>query len=106
MNRQKPSRAGGGYGGGMAQYVDWDLAAATAAALGRTGPQVSYDEAVEVVNDLRQLTDEAAGYVLDYTDLRPVGPNLLPDSDTKQARGREPCRLTAPGLLLCGVTEG
>jgi len=59
----------------MAQYVDWDLAAATAAALGRTGPQVSYDEAVEVVNDLRQLTDEAAGYVLDYTDLRPVGPD-------------------------------
>jgi coenzyme F420 biosynthesis associated uncharacterized protein len=57
------------------QFVDWDLAAATAAALGRTGPQVSYDEAVEVVADLRQLTDEAAGHVLDYTLLRPLGPD-------------------------------
>jgi coenzyme F420 biosynthesis associated uncharacterized protein len=59
----------------MAQFVDWDLAAATAAALGRTGPQVSYDEAVEVVNDLRRLTDEAAGHVLEYTQMRPVGPD-------------------------------
>jgi coenzyme F420 biosynthesis associated uncharacterized protein len=57
------------------QFVDWDLAAATAATLGRTGPQVSYDEAVEVVADLRQLTDEAAGHVLDYTQLRPTGPD-------------------------------
>jgi coenzyme F420 biosynthesis associated uncharacterized protein len=59
----------------MAQFVDWDLAAATAAALGRTGPQVSYDEAVDVVGDLRQLTGEAAGHVLDYTQLRAVGPD-------------------------------
>jgi coenzyme F420 biosynthesis associated uncharacterized protein len=36
---------------------------------------VSYDEAVEVVADLRQLTDEAAGHVLDYTQMRPVGPD-------------------------------
>src|SRR5690349_20783966 len=59
----------------MAQFVDWDLAAATAATLGRTGPQVSYDEAVEVVGDLRRLTDEAAGHVLTYTGMRPVGPD-------------------------------
>jgi coenzyme F420 biosynthesis associated uncharacterized protein len=59
----------------MAQFVDWDLAAATAAALGRTGPQVTYDDAVEVVADLRRLTDEAAGHVLEYTQLRPVGPD-------------------------------
>ncbi|NJC69182.1 zinc-dependent metalloprotease [Planosporangium thailandense] len=57
------------------QFVDWDLAAATAATLGRTGPQVSYDEALEVVADLRKLTDEAAGHVLEYTGLRPVGPD-------------------------------
>ncbi|HEV7897926.1 MAG TPA: zinc-dependent metalloprotease [Planosporangium sp.] len=57
------------------QFVDWDLASATAAALGRTGPQVSYDEAVEVVADLRRLTDEAARHVLDYTLLRPAGPD-------------------------------
>jgi coenzyme F420 biosynthesis associated uncharacterized protein len=59
----------------MAQFVDWDLAAATAAALGRTGPQVSYDEAVEVVGDLKQVTAEAAGHVLEYTRMRPVGPD-------------------------------
>jgi coenzyme F420 biosynthesis associated uncharacterized protein len=59
----------------MAQFVDWDLAAATAAALGRTGPQVSYDEAVEVVGDLKQVTAVAAGHVLEYTQMRPVGPD-------------------------------
>ncbi|ROT28111.1 zinc-dependent metalloprotease [Micromonospora sp. HM5-17] len=55
----------------MAQFVDWDLAAATAGALGKSGPRVSYDEATAVVADLRRLTDEAAGHVLEYTGLRP-----------------------------------
>jgi coenzyme F420 biosynthesis associated uncharacterized protein len=59
----------------MAQFVDWDLAAATAAALGRTGPQVTYDEAAEVVADLRRLTDQAAGHVLDFTQMHPQGPD-------------------------------
>lgn len=54
----------------MAQFVDWDLAAATAGALGKTGPKVSYEEATAVVGDLRQLTDEAAGHVVAYTGLR------------------------------------
>jgi coenzyme F420 biosynthesis associated uncharacterized protein len=54
----------------MAQFVDWDLAAATAGALGRAGPSVSFDEAAETVADLRRLTDEAAGHVLDFTGLR------------------------------------
>lgn len=54
----------------MAQFVDWDLAAATAGALGRSGPRVSYDEATDVVADLRRLTDEAAGHVTSYTGLR------------------------------------
>ncbi|MEV1286035.1 zinc-dependent metalloprotease [Micromonospora sp. NPDC049679] len=54
----------------MAQFVDWDLAAATAGALGKSGPKVSYDEAAEVVTDLRRLTDEAAGHVTSYTGLR------------------------------------
>jgi coenzyme F420 biosynthesis associated uncharacterized protein len=54
----------------MAQFVDWDLAAATAGALGKAGPKVSYDEASAVVADLRRLTDEAAGHVADYTGLR------------------------------------
>ena len=54
----------------MAQFVDWDLAAATAGALGKSGPAVSYEEAAEVVADLRRLTDEAAGHVAAYTGLR------------------------------------
>lgn len=55
----------------MAQFVDWDLAAVTAGALGKAGPRVSYDEATEVVADLRRLTDEAAEHVERYTGLRP-----------------------------------
>ncbi|MDM4721286.1 zinc-dependent metalloprotease [Micromonospora sp. WMMA1363] len=54
----------------MAQFVDWDLAAATAGVLGKSGPPVSYAEATEVVGDLRRLTDEAVGHVADFTGLR------------------------------------
>ncbi|GIF65143.1 hypothetical protein Ais01nite_31780 [Asanoa ishikariensis] len=54
----------------MAQFVDWDLAAATAGALGKSGPRASYEEATEVVADLRRLTEEAAGHVSDYTGLQ------------------------------------
>lgn len=54
----------------MAQLVDWDLAAATARALGRSGPRVTFAEAAAVVADLRRLTDEAAGHVAAYTALR------------------------------------
>jgi coenzyme F420 biosynthesis associated uncharacterized protein len=53
----------------MAQFVDWDLATATAAALGKSGPPASYAEAAEVVADLRRLTDEAAGHVVEFTGL-------------------------------------
>lgn len=55
----------------MSQFVDWDLAAATAGALGRAGPHVTYDEAADVVADLRRLTDEAAEHVSSYTKLEP-----------------------------------
>jgi len=54
----------------MAQFVDWDLAAATAGALGKSGPRASFEEASGVVADLRRLTEEAAGHVADYTGLR------------------------------------
>ncbi|HWS32887.1 MAG TPA: zinc-dependent metalloprotease [Actinoplanes sp.] len=53
----------------MAQFVDWDLAAATAGALAKTGPAVSYEEATQVVSELRALTDEAAVHVAAYTGL-------------------------------------
>lgn len=60
----------------MTQFVDWDLAAATAGALGKSGPRISYQEAVDAVADLRRLSDEAAGHVVDYTGLRPRVPHL------------------------------
>ncbi len=53
----------------MAQFVDWDLAAATAGALAKSGPAVSYDDAMRVVTELRALTDEAAEHVAAYTGL-------------------------------------
>jgi coenzyme F420 biosynthesis associated uncharacterized protein len=53
----------------MAQFVDWDLAAATAGALSKSGPAVSYEDAMRVVSELRALTDEAAGHVARYTGL-------------------------------------
>jgi coenzyme F420 biosynthesis associated uncharacterized protein len=55
----------------MAQFVDWDLAAATAGALGKSGPRVTLQEASDVVADLRQLADEAAHHVQAYTGLVP-----------------------------------
>ncbi len=54
----------------MAQFVDWDLAAATAAALGKSGPAVSYEEAAAAVTDLRGLADEATEHVSSFTGLR------------------------------------
>ncbi|GAA2613886.1 hypothetical protein GCM10010399_50960 [Dactylosporangium fulvum] len=54
----------------MAQFVDWDLAAATAAALGKSGPAVSYEEAAAAVADLRGLANEAAEHVTAFTGLR------------------------------------
>jgi len=53
----------------MTKFVDWDLAAATAGALSKSGPAVSYEEAMQVVAQLRALTDEAAGHVAAYTGL-------------------------------------
>ena len=64
----------------MGQLVDWDLAAATAGALGKAGPNVSYTEAAEVVAELRRLADEAAGHVAEYTQLSgPASPVRIVD---------------------------
>jgi coenzyme F420 biosynthesis associated uncharacterized protein len=57
----------------MAQYVDWDLAEATAGALHKTGPRASLREATDVVADLRRLADEAAQHVQEFTGLAAVG---------------------------------
>jgi coenzyme F420 biosynthesis associated uncharacterized protein len=53
----------------MVQFVDWDLAAATAGALGKSGPKVSLEEAADAVADLRRLADDAAVHVAEYTQL-------------------------------------
>src|SRR5215467_10722463 len=55
----------------MADFVDWDLAAATARTLGKGGPEISLTDATEVVADLRRLTDEAAGHVIAFTKMTP-----------------------------------
>ncbi|WP_018352300.1 zinc-dependent metalloprotease [Longispora albida] len=61
----------------MTQFVDWELAAATAARLGGSGPRVTYTEAAETVTELRRLADEAAGHVEEFTGLR-CPPDLPP----------------------------
>ena len=78
----------------MAHFVDWDLAAATAGALGRTGPNVSYDEAADVVADLRRLTDEASEHVLGYTKMRPQ----LTDAPVKIVDRRDWASINIDGL--------
>src|SRR5688500_6083708 len=57
----------------MAQFVDWDLAAATAGTLGKSGPRVTLREASDVVSDLRRLADDAAAHVESYTGLTATG---------------------------------
>src|SRR5688572_10645183 len=57
------------YGGGMAQLVDWEVAATTAQALRRAGPNVTLAEASAVVADLRRLTSQAAEQVAAFTGL-------------------------------------
>ena len=55
----------------MAQLVDWDLARTTARTLGKGGPEITLTEAADVVADLRGLTDEAAGHVLEFAKMPP-----------------------------------
>ncbi|HZG96406.1 MAG TPA: zinc-dependent metalloprotease [Mycobacteriales bacterium] len=51
------------------QMIDWDVAVATARRLMRPGPQVSPQEAREVVAELRGLVPTAEQHVRDYTHL-------------------------------------
>jgi len=53
----------------MARFVDWDLAASTAATLGKTGPHIPLVEAAEAVAELRHTADEAVGHVAEFTGL-------------------------------------
>jgi coenzyme F420 biosynthesis associated uncharacterized protein len=58
----------------MADFVDWDLAVATAGVLGKSGPRVTPEEARAVVTDLRRLAAEAARHVEEFTHMVPLGP--------------------------------
>src|SRR4051794_38827401 len=60
-----------GWGGCLGEFVVWVRAAATAGALSKSGPAVSYEDAMAVVSDLRALTEEASGHVAAYTGLNP-----------------------------------
>src|SRR6478609_8392880 len=53
------------------EIVDWDLAVSTARKLVRPGPELTPDEATEVVRELRSLADEALTHVVAYTGLTP-----------------------------------
>jgi coenzyme F420 biosynthesis associated uncharacterized protein len=58
--------------------VDWDLAARTAAVVGRPGPQIPPDQAAEVVAELRTASAAATGHVTGLTGLvAPPGPGVL-----------------------------
>ena len=51
------------------QMIDWDLAVATAKRMMRPGPEVSREEAQQVVGDLRQGAEDSTAHVRDYTGL-------------------------------------
>lgn len=61
----------------MAQFVDWDLAAATAGVLGKSGPPATAEEAAEAVAELRTLAELAAGHVAAYTLMAPPATDPL-----------------------------
>ena len=112
----------------MAQFIDWDLAAATAKTLGKGGPEITLAEAGEVVADLRRLTDEAAGHVIEFAQMSPevahrpvrvvdrgdwAAVNIAGLRDVitplagKFLQGREPSGLTGMiGPRLAGVQAG
>lgn len=54
---------------GDTDFVDWDLAAATAQRLAGTGPSATASEARTAVGDLRRFSGEAERYVRDVTGL-------------------------------------
>ncbi|REE97931.1 zinc-dependent metalloprotease [Thermomonospora umbrina] len=56
-----------------AQMIDWNVAVQTGSRLVRPGPQVSPEEARDVVEDLRRLARVAEGHVRDFTGLEAVG---------------------------------
>ncbi|MFI8517839.1 zinc-dependent metalloprotease [Streptomyces sp. NPDC085481] len=69
-------------GAGTSGMVDWNLAVATATRLVRPGPEVSRDEAREVVAELRRHAKAAEEHVRAYTRMIPEGHDPADITDT------------------------
>jgi coenzyme F420 biosynthesis associated uncharacterized protein len=67
---------------GGAEMVDWNLAVATANRLMRPGPEVSRDEAREIVAELRRHAKAAEEHVRGYTRMLADGHGGHPSADT------------------------
>ncbi|MFD3662021.1 zinc-dependent metalloprotease [Streptomyces sp. NPDC058659] len=63
-------------GAGTSGMVDWNLAVATATRLVRPGPEVSRDEAREVVAELRKHAKVSEEHVRAYTRMLPEGADV------------------------------
>ncbi|HEU5034361.1 MAG TPA: zinc-dependent metalloprotease [Mycobacteriales bacterium] len=55
------------------QLIDWNVATATATRLVPPGPRLTLTEAIAVVDDLRDLAEQASGHVRDFTGLAADG---------------------------------
>ncbi|MFG2837214.1 zinc-dependent metalloprotease [Streptomyces zaomyceticus] len=69
-------------GAGTSGMVDWNLAVATATRLVRPGPEVSRDEAREVVAELRRHAKASEEHVRAYTRMFPEGTDPTTIADT------------------------
>ncbi|MFD7959813.1 zinc-dependent metalloprotease [Streptomyces zaomyceticus] len=69
-------------GAGTSGMVDWNLAVATATRLVRPGPEVSRDEAREVVAELRRHAKASEEHVRAYTRMFPEGTDPGTIADT------------------------
>ncbi|MFE5295072.1 zinc-dependent metalloprotease [Streptomyces sp. NPDC056632] len=69
-------------GAGTSGMVDWNLAVATATRLVRPGPEVTRDEAREVVAELRRHAKAAEEHVRAYTRMIPEGRDPADITDT------------------------
>lgn len=56
----------------MTQFVDWDLAAATARTVATSGPHMRLDEARDEVRQLRAAAARAADHVSEFTQMMPA----------------------------------
>ena len=93
----------------MAQFVDWDLAAATAGALGKSGPRVTLREATDGGGRAApRWPTRRPGTSQAYTGLTPAGTPAAGARGRPPGLGRGQHRRAAPGVapLLARLTGG